>query len=172
CYEQMRTADAKAEDCTVKELLDVEEARALLTAALASRERATERISIALARGRIAAESVVAPVDVPAHAASAMDGYAACSRDPIWSARPPHRARLVGESRAGHPPTSALEINTVMRIFTGAVLPARSDAVIIQENTRAAVDHVEIHATPEAGDWVREPGNDVKRGTVLVERGR
>ena len=156
----------------MKELLDVEEARASLVAALGSRARATERIAVASARGRVAAERVVTTVDVPAHAASAMDGYAACASDPIWSGPAPHRARVVGESRAGHPPTSPLAEDAVMRIFTGGVMPARSDAVIIQENTRAERDHVEIDVTPEAGDWVREPGNDVKRGTMLVERGR
>ena len=156
----------------MKELLDVEEARALLVAVLGSRTRASERIAVAAARGRIAAERVATSVDVPAFAASAMDGYAVCSSDAIWRTAPPVRARVVGASRAGHPPTAPLAPDAAMRIFTGGVLPVRSDAVIIQENTRTHGDHVEFEATPEPGDWVREPGNDVARGTTLVERGR
>jgi len=159
----------------MKELLDVEDARALLVHSLSARaqafERTSERIAVATARGRISAKRVATSVDVPVCATSAMDGYAVCSADPIWRGAPPHRARVAGASRAGHPPTASLEPNTAMRIFTGAVLPAGSDAVVIQENTRAHGDGIDVDTTPEAGDWVREPGNDVKRGTQLIAAG-
>ena len=60
--------------------ISLDEARSRLTAAIRPIER-TERVALAGADGRVAAQSVASAFDVPPFARSAMDGYAVVARD-------------------------------------------------------------------------------------------
>jgi molybdopterin molybdotransferase len=93
-----------------------------------------------------------------------MDGYAVRSEDlpgvlPISQRIP-----------AGHPPTP-LTPGTAARIFTGAVIPAGADAVILQEDAERTEDAVRL---PQAvsGQHIRRRGDDIQPGDRLVGRGQ
>lgn len=130
----------------------------------------TERVPIDGAVGRIAAESVAAPVDLPPFDASAMDGYAV---DATGLDHPcEKRFDVIDESLAGRPAASGLAApRDAIRVFTGAAMPDGANAVVLQE------DVVRQGATMIAGapirrdQHVRHRGHDVARGAQLCCRG-
>jgi molybdopterin molybdotransferase len=117
-----------------REFLGLDEALALLRASVVPLGGPAESIALAAAANRVVADTINAPMNVPPFTASAMDGYAVCTTDPIFTAAPPYAMPLQGESMAGTPFAEPLRTDHTVRIFTGAAMPERSDAVVIQES--------------------------------------
>lgn len=125
------------------------------------------------AYGRVAADTVHAPLHLPPFPASAMDGYAVRSTD--FLAEPQRVFTCVGESRAGHPfiaTQGPLQAGTCVRIFTGAPVPEGADQVLLQESV-AQVEGSAVKFEPHtpAETYVRPIGHDIAAGQVLLERG-
>ena len=154
-----------------RQFLGLDDALAVLRSTVAVLPASYETIAIAAAANRIVARRVDAPIDVPPFAASAMDGYAVCTRDPIFNGAPPYVLALHGESRAGAPLRDAARVDHAVRIFTGAVIPPRCDSIVIQEDVERTGDSVRLSERPRAGSNVRPPGHDVARGTALCDAG-
>lgn len=149
-------------------LLPVAVARARLLQDL--RPVGAERLAVAAAVGRVLAADLSARVARPPLAMSAMDGYAVRSGD---VAAVPADLTLIGRAAAGHPFAGCVETGQAVRIFTGGVIPAGADAVVIQENTVAARDGLVRVLEPVApGSYVRPAGSDFAEGAVLVSAGR
>ncbi len=131
---------------------------------------ASERVGIFEARDRTLREDITAPIDLPAFDHSAMDGYALSTADLGPS---PHDVEVVGESCAGPQPAGGpvLQAGTLMRIFTGAVLPQGADAVIMQEDVTRLAERVRFERAPVAGANVRRRGEDLSAGTVALTSG-
>ncbi len=138
-------------------------------AALAEFTRAegTETLPLIECEGRVLAESVVAADPVPAHANSAMDGYAFRHADLHASRRLP----LQGRVAAGHPLGEELLPGRAVRIFTGGMVPAGADTVAMQEVCQADDDSVELPGDIEVGTNVRPVGDDIMAGTQVLEAG-
>ena len=126
-----------------------------------------ESARIADAMGRILAQDVVALLDVPAFANSAMDGYAVRAADCVG----PVSLRLVGSALAGRGHQSALEAGTTVRIMTGAPLPPSADAVVPQEAVRRNDAVVSFTAGVSPGQYVRPRGEHVCAGEVVIRAG-
>lgn len=128
-----------------------------------------ERVELRRAAGRVLAQEIRSPVDIPRFENSAMDGYAVCFDDlpsePIGS-----RLEVVGESRAGSA-GPALRPRCAQRIFTGAPLPAGADTVVIQENVERAGESITLQAQVRRGEHVRHVGEDVERGQEVLRAG-
>ncbi len=131
-------------------------------------EPLAERESVALvaAPGRILADDLVAPCDVPPHDNAAMDGYA------VRGAPPPGGYRVVGAAYAGHPHEPPLDDGAAVRIATGAMIPTAADAVIPSEQATADGDAMTPTAPPHAGQHIRRAGEDLAKGAVAIARGR
>lgn len=116
-------------------LLSVEDARDAVFAAIAGPTSA-EHAWIMEARGRVAAEPVASPIDLPPWHNSAMDGYAIRAAD-VGAATEtqPLRLAVIGEVRAGQAPDQEVRRGTAIRIATGAPVPPRADAVVPVEQT-------------------------------------
>lgn len=125
----------------------------------------TESIPLEAALGRYLAEDVRAQVDVPPSDVSLYDGYALAA--PVESGS---RWPVVGESFAGDAPPP-LQTNSVMRIFTGSVLPVGANAVIAQESVARDGDSVRIDESMRAGDGVRLRGADSRTGDCILKAG-
>ena len=143
-------------------LLSVEDARARMLAALSP--LAEETVPLAEARGRYLARPILAARDQPPFAASAMDGWAVRAGDGAGF------RRIVGESAAGHGFAGEVKAGEAVRIFTGAAVPAGSDAVAIQEDARLEGDRVFIPAITDPRH-VRPAGLDFHAGDRLLEAG-
>src|SRR5215831_9568560 len=151
--------------------MPVDRARELIRTFL-SPLTAIERVHIRQALDRILAADVVSPHDVPGHDSSAMDGYAVRFAD---LARDAETVLVrVGESFAGRPAAAAVGPGQCVRIFTGGVMPAGADTVVMQERARAEGDSVRIAAgaVPKTGTNRRFAGEDLKRGEVVFEAGQ
>jgi molybdopterin molybdotransferase len=130
----------------------------------------TERVPIRQALDRILAEDLISPLAVPGHDNSAMDGYALRFAD----LKPDADTVLqrAGEAFAGKPFGGSVKAGECVRIFTGAVMPAGTDTVIMQE--RVEVDAAGVHIGPgvKQGQNRRFAGEDLKRGQVVFEAGQ
>jgi molybdopterin molybdotransferase len=145
-----------------------EEARAaLLEAASFVGE---ERVPPSQAMGRVLAEAVVASGPQPAFDYSVMDGYAVAVAD-LGSGAAPLALRVQGESRTGGNTPAPLAPGAACRIFTGAQIPERADAVVKQEETSPQDGMVLLSRRPSAGEFIRRQGEDLRRGDVAIERG-
>ena len=117
-------------------LLPVHEALSRLLA-LAPKERRMEIVNLAAAEGRVLAHDVAARLTHPAFDNSAMDGYAGRHED---LAETGAELRVVGQSAAGHGFAGKVAAGEVVRIFTGAPIPAGADTVLAQEDAEPLGD--------------------------------
>jgi molybdopterin molybdotransferase len=130
-----------------------------------SRPLPAEPVPIAAAGGRVTAEDVLARVDLPPFASSAMDGFA------VRAADLPAILAIVGESAAGGPFEGRLEAGCAVAISTGAVVPDGADAVVPIEVVVKQANTVEIPDDAEPGANVRPQGGDVAAGDLVVPTG-
>lgn len=151
-------------DCAGHGLMPIEEALAKMLERVPS-ALPTETVALDAAEGRVLAETLHSPIDVPAWDNSAMDGYALCAAD--W--QPGQALPLAGRVAAGEGGGS-LERGHAVRIFTGAPLPAGADTVVAQEDcsVEAALLHVEMLAQ---GSHVRRRGEEMREGDTLLGAG-
>jgi molybdopterin molybdotransferase len=133
-----------------------------------------ERVPLMQAAGRILAEDVVAPADIPPHDNSAVDGYAV-HFDDLNPDRETRLPILPGRAAAGHPFAGTVPQGAALRVFTGAVMPPGPDTVMMQED--CAVEHAEAGATVVIRPGIarganrRRAGEDVRAGTTVLRRG-
>ncbi len=149
------------------EVLTVEQALRLLK----DRTRpvdGVEEVELTAALGRVLAADVVAGLDVPAAANSAVDGFAACHDD--LAAGGETRLRVAGRIVAGRPLQEPVERGRAYRIFTGAVLPPGLDTVFMQEDVKVDGDHVLLPAT-RRGSHCRSAGEDIRAGATAIPAG-
>ena len=150
--------------------LDVAAARAAIAAAIRPID-GRETLPLRQALGRVLAEDVISPIDVPAHDNSAMDGYAFAGSALADGAETV--LRVAATVHAGDVPTMTTAPGDCVRIMTGAVMPPGLDTVVPQELCR--LDGGSIHIAPgtlRAGDNRRLRGEDLTRGRPAVAAGR
>ena len=132
-----------------------------------------EEVATFDADGRVLAQDLVSALDVPGHDNTSMDGYAVRVAD--------LRAAAGGALPVSHRIPAGyfgpeLQPGTVARVFTGAPVPAGADAVVMQEEAEVTGDlngvpQVRFKTLPEAGQWIRRQGEDVRRGEVVLTKG-
>lgn len=141
-------------------LLSFEEAHRRLLARAALTDG--ERVGLPEAVGRVLVEPrVVAAVDVPPFANSAMDGFA------LRAADAPGDLRLVGEVSAGAADLPAVEAGTAVRIMTGAPIPPGADTVVPLEEATEADDTVSVANPVPPGRHVRAAAHDTRTGDEI-----
>ncbi len=127
---------------------------------------AADEVELALAGGRVAAETVRAATHLPRVPRSAMDGYAVRSRDaengPL---------RCIGRLYAGDAPAGALGPGECIAVATGSPLPPEADAVVPRERTTGDGATVRPLRPPARGENVVVPGEEGRVGDVLVPAG-
>lgn len=122
----------------------------------------TESVPLTAAVGRVLAEpKVVAAVDVPPFANSAMDGFA------VRAADTPGSLRVIGEIAAGAVELLSVEPGTAVGIMTGAPLPPGADAVVPIEDVTDADGVVLIAAAVLSGNHVRAAAHDTRAGDEI-----
>ncbi len=127
-----------------------------------------EEVAIAEAHGRVLAADLAALRTQPPDALSAMDGYAVRAAD---AATAPAKLRVIGEVAAGRPFAGTIGAGEAVRIFTGGVLPAGADTIVIQENTERDGAALLVTAPSTLRRHVRERGLDFKKGDTLLPAG-
>ena len=119
--------------------------------------------------GRVLAEDVIAPADLPPFDSSAMDGYAVQAADVTV---PGSSLAILGEVAAGQVWSGApLRRGEAVRIMTGAPIPPGATAVVPVEDARELEGRVIVLAPGRSGDHVRPAGNDVPAGCRVLRCG-
>ncbi|MCX7634527.1 MAG: molybdopterin molybdotransferase MoeA [Syntrophales bacterium] len=132
-----------------------------------------EMVHILDALGRVLAEDIYAPRDIPPTNNSAMDGYAVRAVDTVGATPDrPVVLTVIEDIPAGSFPQKEVGPGQAARIMTGAPLPAGADAVVRMEDTRKDGRHVAVLVTAPPGLDIRLAGEDVRRGDLVIPRGR
>ena len=129
-----------------------------------------EEVGLREALGRVLAADVVSPIAVPGHTNSAMDGYGfAESGLPRQDAR---SFRLLGTAWAGKPFAGEVPAGCTVRVMTGAMMPAGTDTVVMQEQAECVGDRITVGGGHKAGQNVRGAGEDLERGALVASEGK
>jgi molybdopterin molybdotransferase len=144
----------------------IAEVRASILAAV--RPLPSESVSYEGALGRILAEPIVAPHDVPSFANSAMDGFAVRASD---VSAPGAVLKILEDVAAGQVASAAVGAGEAIKIMTGAPMPEGADTVVRVEDTDEGTGEVRILTSPAVGTSVRLPGGDVSAGATIFPSG-
>jgi molybdopterin molybdotransferase len=155
-------------------MLSFNEAQAALLQHALPTSRPAEVIPTMDCLGRVLAEPIVSAINVPPMDNSQMDGYAIRTSD---LAQLTSSGLIVSQRIPAGAIADALAPLSVARIFTGAMLPAGANAVVMQEQTSAngqganVVVKLDANLNPKEGAWVRFTGEDIKAGSTILFAG-
>ena len=135
------------------------------------------------ALGQVLDEDLVAEFDIPPHDNTSMDGYAVRADDTTGaSEKSPRELNVIGEVAAGYLFDGEVGPGEAVRIMTGAPIPAGADSVVPFEETdepfgaapersRSLVAAVRVFKAARPGNNVRESGQDVRNGQLVIAKG-
>jgi len=155
-------------------VIDRDAAEHRFRAVLDLRPLASEAVDLARALGRVLAEDVAAPVDVPAFDRSNVDGFAVQAVDTFGAGEETSIClKLSDESLTpGHVPRRAITPGVATPIATGAMVPRGADAVVMVEQTEVCDGEVRISRPVAPGANVSFAGTDMGRGEIVLRRGQ
>jgi molybdopterin molybdotransferase len=156
-------------DAHATKALAVEEARQRIMADVEP-VAGVEKLALRSALGRILAEDIHSPIDVPSHTNSAVDGYALAGAD--LSPKSATKLRVIGTSWAGRPFEGRVHAGECVRIMTGAALSAGTDTVVMQEHVQTEGDAILIGPGLQPGENVRAAGEDLAKGQLALAKGK
>jgi molybdopterin molybdotransferase len=129
-------------------------------------------LALADALGAVLASDVTAQYPLPSFDNSAMDGYAVLAADVAKATEEqPVVLPVHGEIAAGDTGRYELVPGSVLKIMTGAAMPAGADAVVPVEFTDGGSEQVAIRQPVETGNSVRLTGGDAQPGDLLLTAG-
>lgn len=138
-------------------------------AALVGPVAGTETVVLAQADGRVLAEDVAAPLDLPPFANSAVDGYAVRFAD--LETLGPTRLPMAGRVPAGADVAGVTTRDVAVRVFTGAPMPPGADTVFMQEDVALEGEVAILPPGLARGANARPAGEDIARGAVAATAG-
>ena len=154
----------------MRQNIPLEQAQSILEACVQPIGKETVRLNEAL--GRVLAEEIVANEDIPPFDRSPFDGYAFRAADTqTASLTNPVTLTIIEEVPAGYAPTKQVTPGTAVKILTGAPIPEGADTVIKYEDTEFTETEVKVFGPAKPGANIVTAGEDVPKGTVLVEPG-
>jgi len=128
-----------------------------------------ESVPIRSSLGRVLAEDIHSPCNVPNHNNSAMDGYAFNADDMAGTGET--TLKIIGTAFAGKAYEGSIKKGQCVRIMTGAVMPEGADTVVVQERVTAEGDNIRFADGPKRGMNMRYAGEDLKQGQVVLPDG-
>lgn len=132
-----------------------------------------ERIGLLEAAGRVLAQDLFSPRNVPPFARAMMDGYALRAADTLGASMyNPIPLLVVGEALPGRPCHASIQSGQAVRIMTGAPLPAGADAVLPAELAEAKGSTLLVQAELSPGKNVGQLGEDIPEGSLVFRAGR
>jgi len=147
-----------------EKLISVDEALSIFFKALKPRRLDAEHLSLEDTLGRIAAENIVAPIDLPSVNRSAVDGYAVRAEDTVDASQfKPKTLKLTQKN--------SIEKGQAKQVWTGNPLPKGADAVIMLEHTRPVKGSIQIIVAVTPNENVSEKGEDINKGELAVKSG-
>ncbi len=147
-------------------MISVDEARERILAGL--RPTPAETVALSESWNRVTAQPVLARLTQPPADVSAMDGYGVRAAEATLGAMLP----VIGTAPAGHPFDGRMGAGQAVRIFTGSVIPAGADAVLLQEDATRDGDTITVNEAVAVGRHIRRAGQDFAAGDTVIPAGR
>jgi putative molybdopterin biosynthesis protein len=156
------------------QVLDRDEAERRFRAAIDSTPRVSETVPLDAALGRVLAEDIVSPVDVPSFDRSNFDGFAVVAEDTFGASEElPRTGRLCDEEiHTGIVPATVIVPGRAVSIATGGMVPRGADAVVMIEHAEVVDDELRIARAVTAGSGISFAGTDITAGEMVLRRGR
>ncbi|MCG9631064.1 bifunctional molybdopterin-guanine dinucleotide biosynthesis adaptor protein MobB/molybdopterin molybdotransferase MoeA [Vibrio sp. Isolate30] len=130
-------------------------------------EQLSETVAVESAYGRVLAEDIISPINVPQNTNSAMDGYAIRGDD-----LDQEQYQVVAEVLAGHSYDQEIQKGQAVKIMTGAPTPIGGDTVIMREQAVQDGEFVRFpNAKIDVGQNVRMAGEDLSVGQAVFTQG-
>jgi molybdopterin molybdotransferase len=126
----------------------------------------TESVTLHQSLGRVIAQDIQSPANVPNYDNSAMDGYAFNSQD--LNTTP---LKIIGTAFAGKAFNTAVASGECVRIMTGAAMPQGTDTVAMQEKVLRDGDNIQFTEAPKPRANVRYAGEDLQQGQNVLSAG-
>ncbi len=126
----------------------------------------TETVSLHESLGRIIAQDILSPANVPNYDNSAMDGYAFSAQDLTTS-----KLKVIGTAFAGKSFNGSIQPGECVRIMTGAAMPQGADTVVMQEKVQREGDDIQFIETPKPRANVRYAGEDLRQDQSVLTAG-
>lgn len=152
-----------------RKLLSIEDVRRRIAEMLPSKPLEVEAVPLLEAAGRVLAEDVVSPIDVPPFSRSTVDGYGVKAADTFGAEEnKPAVLRLAGSVAVGELSSLTVRKGETVEIVTGAPLPRGADAVVMAEDTSKKEGKIAVYKAVVKAENTMERGSDIhKRETVL-----
>ncbi len=133
----------------------------------------SEYIPTVDACGRILADEIRSPANVPEFDRSAMDGYA-LNAEATFGATSynPLNFKVVGQVTPGNSYKGILKLGEAISIMTGAPVPSGANAILMAENAELSNDHIKVMEAVPPGKHVGKVGEDIKKNQTLLRQGR
>lgn len=147
-------------------LISLEEALARMLSQVTAIDE-QQLIPITEAAGRITAQTVISPLDVPPFDNAAMDGYAIKLSDLLSE----HPLTVAGKAFAGAPFHGEWPGGSCVRIMTGAPIPPGTESVIMQEDAEVSAEGVRFAGKIKPGQHIRRRGEDIRVGDAVLASG-
>lgn len=158
------------------EVVSAEEARRRFESNLDLAPLPGESVALAAALGRVIAQDLAAPIDVPPFDRANVDGFAVRSADTAGAADgTPKKIALNPEVvTCGHAPRFEVRPGAATTIATGGVMPRGADAVVMVEHTELIenIPAIELRRAVTPGQFVSYAGSDIARGETLLRKGQ
>jgi hypothetical protein len=155
------------------DVIDRDEAERRFHAALRLQPLAAEAVALATALGRVLADDVRSPVDVPSFDRSNVDGYAIQAADSFGASETqPKRLKLLAESIAtAVVPRSRVAGGQAVEIATGGMVPRGANAVVMVEHTDIEGETLFVRRAVTPGANISFAGTDITAGELVLHRG-
>jgi putative molybdopterin biosynthesis protein len=156
------------------DVIDRDEAERRFHAQLDLRPLGAETVSLGDALGRVLAEQVAAPVDIPGFDRSNVDGFAVRAADTYGASEEQPRALKLNAEviSPGSEPRAEVAAGTATTIATGAMIPRGADAVMMVEHTDETSNRLAVYRPVTPGAHITFAGTDIARGESILRRGQ
>src|SRR5258706_13091300 len=156
------------------QVLDRDEAERRFRAAIDQTPCESEIVQIDFALGRVLADDVMSPVDVPSFDRSNVDGFAVVAEDTFGASEEAPRSVFLGEEEihTGIVPITVIQSAKAVSIATGGMMPRGADAVVMIEQAEARGRELRIARAVTAGDGVSFAGTDITAGETVLRYGQ
>ena len=141
-------------------MISIEGAKALIIKHTLSAKETKQHIKDSL--GFVLSQDVYSPINLPSFHQSAMDGYA------ISYSTPTTRFKIIAEVKTGDVQALTIKKGECSRIFTGAMIPQGTTAVVMQEKVVANADEINLEEPPVKGSNIRPTGEQIKKNQIAL----
>ncbi len=153
-------------------LVTVDQAERILAKNFVARPFGSELVTLSEAYGRVLADDVVSPLDIPPFNRSTVDGYAAKAADTFGAEENrPVTLRLMGRVIIGEAPKVRVLKGTLVEIVTGAPIPEGADATVMIEHTERKGNSVLVRQAVSHTENVMKAGSDIRKGEAVLKKG-